>query len=201
MLRQPSRAVTGTNWGVYFDPDTRRIEIVSGVTIPEKFRYVVSPGDSPLTATVHIKMVDGIATCERAEVERDDGKSLTAQDIRRVAFGQLISEAPQVAAAAPRSGPIRVGDKAQPGVDESALELVRRSVTIKPGIPVDLGEVARVYRAALRDGRPPTAAVADTFKLSPRTASRRVADARKAGRLGAALERRAGERINDRTLE
>lgn len=175
----------------------RRIEVTPGVTVPEEFSYAVSPPDVPITATVHIRIVDGVATCHRAEVERHDGQHLTAVDIRRVAFGQLVSEAPQVAAMT-QGGPIDVGDrvpKPYAGVDEGALDRVRHATAVKGGIPVSLEEVARVYRRALRDSESPTAAVAEAFSLSERTASRRVADARKAGHLGAALNRRGGEAL------
>jgi hypothetical protein len=57
-----------------------------------------------------------------------------------------------------------------------------------------LREVAQVYRAALRDRRPPTEAVAEHVGKSHRTASDYLRRARDAGFLGPALGRgRAGE--------
>lgn len=183
-------------WKVDFDEDSPRIQVTPGVTVPEVFAYTVSPPDVPLSATVHMRIRGGNAICERAEVERYDGKSLTAQDIRGVAFGQLIAGAAPMAAMFPRPGSADPGDLVAPEVnlEEADLERVQRAVQAQPHIPVELADVARVYRDALATGKPPTATVADTFQLSPRTASRRVADARKAGHLGAAIERRAGER-------
>jgi hypothetical protein len=54
-------------------------------------------------------------------------------------------------------------------------------------------EVARVYRSALRDGEPPTLAVATHFTVAHRTAGRYVSEARKAGELGPAVGTTAGE--------
>lgn len=136
----------------------------------QEFSYVDSPLDVPINVTVHLRIIDGVATCHHVEVERHDGQPLTAVDIRRVPFGQLISTGSQgFLTSSPRAAPD----------PESFLE-----------------EVASVYRKALREGEPPTAAVAQAFGLSERTASRRVADARKAGHLGAALNRRGGEAIH-----
>jgi hypothetical protein len=182
-------------WEIHYEPDTERVEVTPGIAVPARFSYTVTPADQPLSATVHMHIHDGLAVCDRVEVERRDGEPLTAQAIRTVPFGQLITEAPQVAAMARRSGPIRVGDRAGDHVGERALQRVREAVTRKAGIPVDLADVRDVYRAALVAGRPPTAEVADAFNMSPRTASRRVADARAAGLLGEALERRAGEKV------
>jgi hypothetical protein len=77
----------------------------------------------------------------------------------------------------------------------AGVKLLVLSVTTKGGYDVDLAAVADVYRAAVAAGQPPILAVADHCKLSRRTAQRRVDDARKAGLLGAALRRRAGEAV------
>jgi hypothetical protein len=156
--------------------------------LPEAFPYRVPLPDLPGAATLHMRVRGGVAVCERVEVDRNDGRSLTATDIRAIPFGRLIAEAPQKVIGRRNSA----GDFAPLEPDE--LEQVRRAVSPKQGIPVDLADVAAVYRAALASGESPTAAVEDAFSLTPRTASRRVADARRAGHLGAALERRAGEK-------
>lgn len=49
--------------------------------------------------------------------------------------------------------------------------------------PQFLREVAEVYSAAKREGRPPTIAVAEHFRVSHRTATRWAGEARKAGEL------------------
>lgn len=68
----------------------------------------------------------------------------------------------------------------------------RRRVTRKL-----LREVAEVYRSALRDGEPPTVAVAEHFTVSHRTAGRYVSEARKSGELGPAVGPTAGEGEQD----
>ncbi|PRY24062.1 hypothetical protein [Pseudosporangium ferrugineum] len=60
-----------------------------------------------------------------------------------------------------------------------------------------LEQVAQVYRAAFRDGQPPTQAVAETFHVSHSTAGRWVVEARKAGALGPATGTRPGEATSD----
>lgn len=57
-----------------------------------------------------------------------------------------------------------------------------------------LQDVARVYRAALRSGENPTAAVASAIPVARSTAGRYVSQARARGYLGEALGPRAGER-------
>jgi hypothetical protein len=179
-------------WAIDYDPAAPRVEVVPGTSIPLEFSYTVTPAGSPLTATVHMRVRDGVAVCERVEAARRDSKPLSSTDVKTIPFGQLISEAPAVAASASRPGPIRVGDRARAGEDE--LERVRRAVARKQGIPVDLADVAKVYRAAQVAGEPPIITISETFGVSERTASRRVADARHAGLLGPALDRRAGEK-------
>jgi hypothetical protein len=56
-----------------------------------------------------------------------------------------------------------------------------------------LRQVAEVYRQAHAAGDPPTVAVAEQFKVSHRTATRWVGEARKAKELGPALGRQPGE--------
>ncbi len=55
-----------------------------------------------------------------------------------------------------------------------------------------LEQVAAVYRAAWREGRPPTQAVARHFQLSSSAAAKRVARARAAGLLPATSQGRSG---------
>ncbi len=184
---------TVARWAIHYEPDTPRVEVTPGVDIPAAFSYTVAPPDSPLTATVHMVVRNDVAVCERVEAARRDGEPLTSAGVRTIPFGQLISEASATAASVERPGPIRVGDRARHG--EQELERVRRAVARTQGIPVDLADVARAYRAARLAGKPPTSTVAETFGLSDRTASRRVADARRVGLLGAALDRRAGEKV------
>jgi len=56
-----------------------------------------------------------------------------------------------------------------------------------------LAEVAEVYRAAMTDGRPPTAAVGAHFTVAHSTAARWVREARQQGHLGAAQGPKPGE--------
>lgn len=186
-MTKPARA----HWHVKYDDDASRVEIAPGLTVPPAFCYSVSPPAVPLTVSVHICIRDGVAVCDRVEVARHDGRSVTAQDVRGVTFGELIASAPLMAASATHSGPIRVGDPARAGEDE--LVRVRRAMAANASIPVDLSELATVYRDAMRDGQPPIPAVASVFGLSYRTAQRRVNAAREAGHLGEAIRRRAGE--------
>lgn len=66
----------------------------------------------------------------------------------------------------------------------------RRRLTVTREL---LREVAKVYRAAHKAGRPPTAAVAEHFEASHRTATRWVSRAREVGELGPALQSAPGE--------
>ncbi len=59
---------------------------------------------------------------------------------------------------------------------------------------LELTRTAAIYREALRSGLPPTATVAERQQVARSTAGRRIAAARKAGILGQAIPRKAGER-------
>jgi len=69
----------------------------------------------------------------------------------------------------------------------------------RPATPIeDLAEVAKTYRLAYLEGRPPTQAVVDWHQITHRTAAKRVARCRKLGLLGPAPGRgQAGERFEE----
>jgi hypothetical protein len=74
------------------------------------------------------------------------------------------------------------------GAFEGAAPRRRRTLT-----PKFLEKVAEVYRGALAEGRPPTAAVADAFAVEHSTASKYVRKARDAQLLGESRQGLAGE--------
>lgn len=92
----------------------------------------------------------------------------------------------------PEAVPVEEGreqiEAAMGAVWEAATPRRRRIVT-----PDLLAQVAEVYRAALRDGRPPTAAVAEQFTVSHSTAARWVREARQQQHLGPAQGPKPGE--------
>ncbi len=79
--------------------------------------------------------------------------------------------------------------KLEPQIEAAARPPVRRRTVTKKL----LEDVARVYRSAFEEGRPPTQAVADHFEITHASAARWVREARKAGILGPSVGPTAGE--------
>lgn len=87
----------------------------------------------------------------------------------------------------PEEGRERI-EKAMGDVWKAAAPRRRRIITAEL-----LAEVAEVYRSAMKDGRPPTAAVQEHFTVSHSTAARWVREARQQGQLGPAQGPKPGE--------
>jgi hypothetical protein len=116
-------------------------------------------------------------------VRAPKGKAVTAEALRRIPFGRLVSDR--------RSEQRRLVKKAierEPRLPEGDKYLAPYD---RPG--ADLGRVAAVYREAHARGLAPVEAVAEALGIARSTAAKRVMDARRAGALGPARPGKSGE--------
>lgn len=139
----------------------------------------------------------GRPRCTGIEVRARAGAAVTG-DALRLPVGRLIREvvagtAEKVESSAP--GIIKTAPFSMP-IDERAElyeELIRQPRRGAPLTDRDLIQVARIYRAAMERGDPPTKMLADRMKVGRATASRWIKRARNDGHLGEAIPGRAGE--------
>lgn len=73
-------------------------EVAPGVAVPERFKYWQRPADDAPDATLHIRLVDGQAVCERLELEARPGVPLNASTLRRLPLAPMLRAAPLEAA-------------------------------------------------------------------------------------------------------
>lgn len=135
-----------------------------GSPLPETSRLWPDPGIGPWRVTLAWAVVDGRPECVACHIHpaHDSGPPtvLTASVVRNLKLAEMIAEdRVRMAADAP--------DVPGRGLRRSTAERLRQA--------------AEVYRAAARDGRPPTKAVAEHFGIKQGNASNLVARARAAG--------------------
>ncbi len=190
----------GYTASVQIDVDHGWIVFRDGVVLPRAFDATIEQVGEPLRATLRVEIDDsGGATCRRLTLEPVDGSALTTTATRNVRVSELLRAAVNAAhtrfvprpdgSLEPRMMSLADVERFQqdfPSVDR------RRGKT--PMSRPELERIAEIYREALRSGLPPTATVAERQQVARSTAGRWIAAARKAGILGQAIPRKAGER-------
>jgi hypothetical protein len=192
---------------IEYHVDVAWIEVAPGIELPEKFLYRESPRGGELLATLHMRVVDGHAVCERIDLEPSTAPTgqhtpLTRAAIRDLPFGRLVDNARMEAArVTKRQPPPEDADPAywerqrrveallarQRGEEDPVRAATRPLRAKREAIPMDnrrLEEVAVVYNAAAELGKHPTAEVMADPRWAPvsrTTASRWVRRARDRG--------------------
>ena len=139
----------------------------------------------------------GAPSCVSLTVHGD--KPVTTEVVRQLRVDELVRVAVAEAARPYEQAGASIRMPIFPAPDERA-ELYERFAKggrrPRRGSPVSeetLHRVAALYRAALKNGDPPTSTIAEALRVTRSTASRWVAKAREAGLLGPAIRGRAGE--------
>jgi hypothetical protein len=190
---------------------------VKGIELPKWFEPVVyRPGNSPMSVVLHVEIRNEVpvATGIQARGTTDGTTPATYRDavdfLKGARLEELLHDAMMLASTAHDwdQGLRLIGKPDGRGLtQEEAYEVAALAAQMREGRPAFpprpqrrrtitpelLEEVAEVYRQAVSKGEPPTVGVSEQFHVSHRTAARWVAEARKAGVLGAALGTRAGE--------
>ncbi len=152
---------------------------------------------------LEIKITDrGEPRCIGVSV-RDEG-GVSSEALRRVPVARLVKDAFTVAAS--KYEPTEKGGKPIHRIVGTTAEdrarfyerFAKDARQPRSGSPLTdehLGQVAKLYRAAVERGDPPTQTVAETMHVTRPTAGRWVSEARKRKLLGPAKRGRGGEAI------
>ena len=192
----------GHTASVQVDVDRGWVLLRDGVMLPRVFEATIEQVGEPLRATVGVEIDEtGGATCRRLTLEPVDGSAVTTSAARNVRVPELLRAA--VNAAHHRFVLGLDGSPEPTKMSGADVERFRRDVpdvdrcqgfSSTPMNPVVLERITEIYREALRSGLPPTATVAERQQVARSTAGRWIAAARKAGILGQAIPRKAGEK-------
>ncbi len=189
----------GHTASVQVDVDRGWVRLRDGVMLPRAFEATIEQVGEPLRATLGVEIDEtGGATCRRLTLEPVDGSAVTTTATRNVRVSELLRTACNAAHYRYVLGPD--GSPEPRMMSLADVERFRRDfrgVDRRRGKTPMSHELARavlIYREALRSGLPPTATVAERQQVARSTAGRRIAAARKAGLLGQAIPRKAGER-------
>lgn len=190
----------GHTASVQVDADRGWILLRDGVMLPCAFEATIEQVGEPLRATVGVEIDQTrAATCRRLTLERVDGSEVTTTAARNVRVPELLRVACNAAHHRFSLGPDGSPELTKmSGADVERFQQDFPSVDRRRGkTPMsrpELERIAEIYREALRSGLPPTATVAERQQVARSTAGRWIAAARKAGILGPAIPRKAGER-------
>jgi hypothetical protein len=125
---------------------------------------------------------------------RDQGPAiLTTTTLRELPFATIVADLRREKARVHRGfiDFLAAQPENQSEADQAALRRLRSAGTRRTAA---LADVAKVYRQAWQNGRPPTRAVAAHFKISQSAAAKRVSRARQAGYLPFTTQGKPGAR-------
>jgi hypothetical protein len=174
-----------------------------GLMLPLRFRATVDDDRLPYGVELEIKVLDRRPTCAKLTLtQREDGPPVSSRELRSARLTLYLAIA--ATRAAWRIVRLEGGSVAiEPTIGE---EIVVQRAEIEPPrkgrhrLSEDhLRRVARLYQNALAEGkRAPREAIKAEIPASTATIARWVQEARKAGFLGEATPRRAGEVPKDK---
>lgn len=164
---------------------TAFVDMGNGVDLPEKFTARFSIEDDH-TVEMDIAVEHGSPVCNGLRVFRAAGRpSLTGHELRRLPLAQWVTFACSVVGFANQGGIQTTAEGYRTeGYRQSIEQVVRKAGRRNRVTEELLQDVARVYRAAVDEGRSPVEAVQETFgPIGHSTAARYVKLARDGGHL------------------
>jgi hypothetical protein len=164
--------------------------------VPLRFRATARDDDRPVELEMDIEMTGDEPHCRRLEIRVLDDGEITGDTLRRIPMKRLVDILVTLAAFKV-TGPATM-QTGMPTAERAEFydRYVSNARRPRRGSPITddhLGQVAEIYRAALKRGDPPTQTIAKQMHAARSTAARWVALARERGHLGASLPGRAGE--------
>lgn len=171
--------------------------VIGDRAFPEEFEMVLARDDRRPEVLITFEVRDGVPQCRRVEVRRTEAsREVKSSDLRGVSLEDALETAVARAAYATidLDGRISISRGPTDATEDRATVQIVREVRRDSRRRMNddmLRDVARVYREHVGDR--PTAAVADVFDRSHRTAALYVQQARQRGFLGPTSQGKAGE--------